>query len=179
MWVNADGNASRIYNQANTKRFEVRLLACPTSKKCLSEVLAGQLLQRRALTSTEYRCGQFMRLRWQLEGLYVDADGGCAPDCEESGGASMAEVEGELARRHEKRFPVWTRFKIQVVRSDACVVRQQVPHGYALGLTSLPVKWLGFAAPLGAKGFWTGAIAGMALSGIAVAGYFLFVSRPV
>ena len=37
---------------------------------------------------------------------------------------------------------------------------------------------LGFAEPLGAKGFWAGAIAGMALSGIAVAAYFLFVSRP-
>ena len=50
--------------------------------------------------------------------------------------------------------------------------------GYALGLTQFPVAWLGLAAPLGAKGFWTGAIGGMAVSGIAVAAYFLLVSRP-
>lgn len=50
--------------------------------------------------------------------------------------------------------------------------------GYLLALTDFAVVNLGFAAPLGAKGFWAGAIAGMALSGIAVAAYFLFVSRP-
>ena len=50
--------------------------------------------------------------------------------------------------------------------------------GYLLALTDFAVVNLGFPAPLGARGFWAGAIAGMALSGIAVAGYFLFVSRP-
>jgi len=50
--------------------------------------------------------------------------------------------------------------------------------GYLLALTDFPVVYLGLTEPLGAKGFWIGAIAGMALSGIAVAAYFLFVSRP-
>ena len=50
--------------------------------------------------------------------------------------------------------------------------------GYALGLTEVDLHWLGLATPMGAKGFWTGAILGMALSGMAVAGYFFFVSAP-
>lgn len=50
--------------------------------------------------------------------------------------------------------------------------------GYALGLTDVDVGWLGLSTPMGAQGLWTGAIMGMALSGIAVAGYFFYISDP-
>jgi MATE family multidrug resistance protein len=50
--------------------------------------------------------------------------------------------------------------------------------GYALGLTDIDLSALGLATPMGAQGFWSGAILGMALSGAAVAGYFFFVSAP-
>jgi MATE family multidrug resistance protein len=52
--------------------------------------------------------------------------------------------------------------------------------GYALGLTEVDLRWLGLGmiAPMGAPGFWTGAILGMSLAGVAVAAYFLFVSAP-
>ena len=50
--------------------------------------------------------------------------------------------------------------------------------GYVLGLTDIAAGWTGLATPMGAKGFWLGAILGMALSGIAVAAYFFFISQP-
>ena len=50
--------------------------------------------------------------------------------------------------------------------------------GYVLGLTgSVDLSWAGLATPLGARGFWTAAIASLFVAGSAVAGYFLQVSR--
>lgn len=40
------------------------------------------------------------------------------------------------------------------------------------------LAWLGVTAPMGARGFWIGAIGGMMTSGIAVAAYFLYISDP-
>jgi MATE family multidrug resistance protein len=50
--------------------------------------------------------------------------------------------------------------------------------GYQLGLGSPDLAWLGLAPPMGAQGFWAGAIAGMSLAGLAVAVYFFRVTRP-
>jgi len=49
--------------------------------------------------------------------------------------------------------------------------------GYAIGLTTtIDLSFLGLATPLGARGLWIGAIAGMALSTGAILVYFLAVS---
>jgi MATE family multidrug resistance protein len=40
------------------------------------------------------------------------------------------------------------------------------------------LAWLGVTAPMGARGFWIGAIGGMMTSGVAVAAYFLYISDP-
>jgi multidrug resistance protein, MATE family len=51
--------------------------------------------------------------------------------------------------------------------------------GYAIGLTSaVDLAPLGVATPLGVRGFWWGAIAGMALATSAIVVYFLVVSAP-
>jgi MATE family multidrug resistance protein len=49
--------------------------------------------------------------------------------------------------------------------------------GYAIGLTSLDLAWLGLPTPLGAPGFWLAAIASLALASGLVTAYFLRVSR--
>jgi MATE family multidrug resistance protein len=49
--------------------------------------------------------------------------------------------------------------------------------GYTIGLTdALPLSMLGVAAPLGVRGFWVGAIAGMAVATGGIVIYFLIVS---
>jgi MATE family multidrug resistance protein len=50
--------------------------------------------------------------------------------------------------------------------------------GYQLGLGHADLGWLGLHPPMGAQGFWAGAIAGMSLAGLAVAVYFFRVTRP-
>jgi MATE family multidrug resistance protein len=51
--------------------------------------------------------------------------------------------------------------------------------GYVVGLTSaIDLSVLGLATPLGVRGLWAGAIAGMALSTLAIVVYFLAVSAP-
>lgn len=51
--------------------------------------------------------------------------------------------------------------------------------GYVIGLTSVvDLSFLGLATPLGVRGLWSGAIAGMALSTVAIFFYFLAVSAP-
>lgn len=51
--------------------------------------------------------------------------------------------------------------------------------GYALGLTSwIDLRWLGFATPLGAPGFWVAAVAGMMVAALGILSYFLVVSVP-
>jgi MATE family multidrug resistance protein len=49
--------------------------------------------------------------------------------------------------------------------------------GYAIGLTSVDLSWIGLHPPLGAPGFWLAAIASLALAGSLVTAYFLHVSR--
>ena len=49
--------------------------------------------------------------------------------------------------------------------------------GYAAGLTSVDLAWLGLHPPLGAPGFWLAAIASLALASSLVTMYFLRVSR--
>ncbi len=49
--------------------------------------------------------------------------------------------------------------------------------GYALGLTSIDLAWLGLHPPLGAPGFWLAAIASLVLASSLVTAYFLRVSR--
>lgn len=49
--------------------------------------------------------------------------------------------------------------------------------GYAVGLTSVDLAWLGLHPPLGAPGFWLAAIASLALASSLVTVYFLRVSR--
>jgi MATE family multidrug resistance protein len=49
--------------------------------------------------------------------------------------------------------------------------------GYAIGLTSVDLAWIGLHPPLGAPGFWLAAIASLALAGSLVTAYFLHVSR--
>jgi MATE family multidrug resistance protein len=48
--------------------------------------------------------------------------------------------------------------------------------GYAIALTDVGTRTLGLATPLGARGFWTGAIAGMAIATLGIIAYFLAVS---
>lgn len=50
--------------------------------------------------------------------------------------------------------------------------------GYVLAFGTVDLNWLGIAAPMGARGFWTGAIGGMMTSGLAVAAYFFYISDP-
>lgn len=50
--------------------------------------------------------------------------------------------------------------------------------GYQLGLGDADLAWLGVHPPMGARGFWAGAIAGMCLAGLAVAAYFFRVTEP-
>jgi MATE family multidrug resistance protein len=50
--------------------------------------------------------------------------------------------------------------------------------GYLLAFGTVDLNWLGIAAPMGARGFWTGAIGGMMTSGLAVAAYFFYISDP-
>jgi MATE family multidrug resistance protein len=50
--------------------------------------------------------------------------------------------------------------------------------GYALALTPADLNLLGISTPMGAPGFWTGAIIGMCTASLTVAGYFLYVSAP-
>jgi hypothetical protein len=45
-----------------------------------------------------------------------------------------------------------------------------------IALTDLGARALALAAPLGARGFWMGAIAGMATATLGIIAYFLFVS---
>jgi multidrug resistance protein, MATE family len=49
--------------------------------------------------------------------------------------------------------------------------------GYAIGLTSVDLAWLGLRTPLGAQGFWLAAIASLVLASSLVTAYFLRVSR--
>lgn len=49
--------------------------------------------------------------------------------------------------------------------------------GYAVGLTSVDLAWLGLYPPLGVPGFWLAAIASLALASSLVTAYFLRVSR--
>jgi MATE family multidrug resistance protein len=49
--------------------------------------------------------------------------------------------------------------------------------GYAVGLTSVDLAWLGVRTPLGAQGFWLAAIASLVLASSLVTAYFLRVSR--
>jgi MATE family multidrug resistance protein len=49
--------------------------------------------------------------------------------------------------------------------------------GYLLGLSHVDLSWLGVDAPLGARGFWTAAIASLFVAGTLVTGYFLKVSE--
>ena len=51
--------------------------------------------------------------------------------------------------------------------------------GYTLGLTDLGLGRFGWPVPLGAPGFWAGAIAGVALAGTLVTAYFLWMSRRI
>ena len=48
--------------------------------------------------------------------------------------------------------------------------------GYAIGLTSIDLAWLGLSTPLGAPGFWLAAIASLVLASSLVTAYFLRVS---
>ncbi|MGP1678048.1 MAG: MATE family efflux transporter [Burkholderiales bacterium] len=48
--------------------------------------------------------------------------------------------------------------------------------GYAIGLTSVDLGWLGLHPPLGAPGFWLAAIASLVLASSLVTAYFLRVS---
>jgi len=50
--------------------------------------------------------------------------------------------------------------------------------GYALAFGHADLAALGLSTPMGAPGFWTGAIFGMCVASVAVAGYFLYVSAP-
>ena len=50
--------------------------------------------------------------------------------------------------------------------------------GYALALGGIDLEWFGVTGPMGARGFWTGAIGGMMISGIAVMSYLWYVSVP-
>lgn len=51
--------------------------------------------------------------------------------------------------------------------------------GYAIGLTAVvDLSFAGLTTPLGVRGLWTGAIAGMALSTLSILAYFLAVSAP-
>ena len=50
--------------------------------------------------------------------------------------------------------------------------------GYAIGLSSVDLAWLGLSTPLGAPGFWLAAIASLVLASSLVTAYFLRVSRP-
>jgi len=49
--------------------------------------------------------------------------------------------------------------------------------GYAVGLTSVDLAWLGLHPPLGAQGFWLAAIASLVLASSLITVYFLRVSR--
>ena len=49
--------------------------------------------------------------------------------------------------------------------------------GYAVGLTSVDLAWLGLSTPMGAPGFWLAAIASLVLASVLVTAYFLRVSR--
>jgi len=40
------------------------------------------------------------------------------------------------------------------------------------------LRLIGLGTPMGAPGFWTGAIFGMCVASLTVAGYFLYVSAP-
>jgi multidrug resistance protein, MATE family len=51
--------------------------------------------------------------------------------------------------------------------------------GYAIGLTdAVDLSLLGVATPLGVRGFWAAAIAGMTLASAGIVAYFLVVSAP-
>ena len=51
--------------------------------------------------------------------------------------------------------------------------------GYAIGLTdALDIPALGLATPLGVRGFWAAAIAGLVVAFAATVGYYLVVSSP-
>jgi multidrug resistance protein, MATE family len=49
--------------------------------------------------------------------------------------------------------------------------------GYAIGLTSADLGWLGLKTPMGVPGFWLAAIASLVLASSLVTAYFLRVSR--
>ena len=51
--------------------------------------------------------------------------------------------------------------------------------GYAIGLSSVDLAWLGLHPPLGAPGFWLAAIASLVLASSLVTAYFLRVSRAL
>ena len=51
--------------------------------------------------------------------------------------------------------------------------------GYAIGLMSVDLAWLGLSTPLGVPGFWLAAIASLALASSLVTAYFLRVSRAL
>lgn len=51
--------------------------------------------------------------------------------------------------------------------------------GYALGLTdALDLRWAGIVTPLGTRGFWIAAVAGVLVAAIGIVSYFFIVSVP-
>jgi len=61
----------------------------------------------------------------------------------------------------------------------ACMWGIGLGGGYVIGLTTMvDLGFLGLATPLGVRGLWAGAIAGMALSTISILAYFVSVTAP-
>ena len=73
----------------------------------------------------------------------------------------------------------YKRAVIPLAVNVACMWGVGLAGGYAIGLTTaVDLSFLGLTVPLGVRGLWAGAIAGMVLSTLSILVYFLAVSAP-